>query len=228
MTCPYCALRVHFDYDSSMDHVYMDADPNDPKQVYSFYTGYCPSCQNVLIIKRNGQKVKAGKSNENIIEEDESSTDIVFPKTAIRQPLPADVPIQYVEDYNEAALLVGLSPKASAALSRRALQRLLHEHLHIKEKNLDQEIKKLLDTGNVPSYIAEAVDAVRTVGNFAAHPIKNERTGEIADVEPGEAEWLLEVLEGLYDHYFVKPAQLKARRAALDAKLIAHGKPTLK
>jgi len=69
---------------------------------------------------------------------------------------------------------------------------------------------------------------VRTVGNFAAHPIKNERTGEIADVEPGEAEWLLEVLEGLYDHYFVKPAQLKARRAALDAKLIAHGKPTLK
>jgi len=67
MTCPYCALRVHFDYDSSMDHVYMDADPNDPKQVYSFYTGYCPSCQNVLIIKRNGQKVKAGKSNENIM-----------------------------------------------------------------------------------------------------------------------------------------------------------------
>lgn len=228
MVCPYCALRIHFNYDYPEEHSYTNSDPNDPNKIYSFYIGHCPSCERVLVIKRNGHKAKTGKAGEGTIEEDESSTDIIFPKTAIRQPLPADVPIQYVEDYNEAALLVGLSPKASAALSRRAPQRLLHEHLYIKEKNLDQEIKKLLDTGNVPSYIAEAVDAIRTVGNFAAHPIKNERTGEIADVEPGEAEWLLEVLEGLYDHYFVKPAQLKARRAALDAKLIAHGKPTLK
>jgi hypothetical protein len=29
---------------------------------------------------------------------------------------------------------------------------------------------------------------VRTIGNFAAHPIKSTSTGTIVDVEPGEAE----------------------------------------
>jgi hypothetical protein len=33
------------------------------------------------------------------------------------------------------------------------------------------------------------LDAIRTIGNFAAHPIKSTSSGEIVDVEPGEAEW---------------------------------------
>ena len=31
--------------------------------------------------------------------------------------------------------------------------------------------------------------------NFAAHPIKSMHTGEVIEVEPGEAEWLLDTLE---------------------------------
>lgn len=44
-------------------------------------------------------------------------------------------------------------------------------------------------------------------------------TGDIVDVEPGEAEWTLDVLEGLFDFFFVQPAKTVARKAALDAKL---------
>jgi hypothetical protein len=80
----------------------------------------------------------------------------------------------------------------------------------------------------LPSYLAESIDAVRNIGNFAAHSMKSQHSGEILDVEPGEAEWNLEVLESLFDFYFVQPAILKAKRAALDAKLGEAGKPPMK
>lgn len=69
---------------------------------------------------------------------------------------------------------------------------------------------------------------MRNIGNFAAHPIKSTNTGEIIDVEPGEAEWLLDVLEGLFDFYFVQPAILKAKRDKLNQKLVDAGKPPMK
>ena len=120
------------------------------------------------------------------------------------------------------------SAKASAALSRRCLQNLLRDHVGVKHSNLDSEIQQVLDSGKLPSHLAEAIDAVRVGGNFAAHPIKSTNTGEIIDVGPGEAEWLLDTLEGLFDFYFVQPATLKRKRDALNAKLKDAGKPLLK
>ena len=48
------------------------------------------------------------------------------------------------------------------------------------------------------------------------------------EVEPGEAEWLLETLEGLFDFYFVQPARLENKRAEVDKKLKEAGKSQLK
>jgi hypothetical protein len=76
--------------------------------------------------------------------------------------------------------------------------------------------------------LTEAVDAVRQVGNFAAHAIKDQHTGEIVPVEPGEAEWLLDVLESLFDYVFVQPVRLAKRKETLNHKLAAAGKPALK
>jgi hypothetical protein len=72
------------------------------------------------------------------------------------------------------------------------------------------------------------LDAVRVVGNFAAHPIKSTNTGEVVDVEPGEAEWVIEVIESLFDFYFTLPVKAEERRKALNAKLEEAGKPELK
>ena len=47
-------------------------------------------------------------------------------------------------------------------------------------------------------------------------------------VQPGESEWNLDVLEALFDFYFVQPELLKQKRAALDAKLNEAGKPKMK
>ncbi len=37
-------------------------------------------------------------------------------------------------------------------------------------------------------------------------------------MEPGEAEWNLDTLEGLFDFYYVQPAKTAARKAALNAQ----------
>jgi hypothetical protein len=38
-------------------------------------------------------------------------------------------------------------------------------------------------------------------------------------VEPGEADWTLDTLDALFDHYVVGPARTAARKASLAARL---------
>jgi len=94
--------------------------------------------------------------------------------------------------------------------------------------NLADEIQQVLDRGKLPNWIADSIDAVRNTGNVAAHPMKSAHTGEVLPVELGEAEWNLDVLESLFDFYFVQPAVLKAKRDALDKKLAEAKRPPMK
>jgi hypothetical protein len=146
----------------------------------------------------------------------------------LRPAPPPYVPRELAEDYTEACLVLPDSPKASAALSRRCLQHLLREVAKVKPADLSTEIQQVLDSGKLPTQLSEAIDAIRQVGNFAAHPIKTKSTGEIVPVETEEAEWNLDVLEQLFDFYFVQPAVLKKKKADLNAKLTAAGKPPMK
>ncbi len=146
----------------------------------------------------------------------------------MRQPAPPEVPKALADDYNEACLVLADSAKASAARSRRCLQIILRDHAKVKAQDLSKEIDEVLASKQLPTYVAEHIDAVRHVGNFAAHPIKSSNTGAIVEVEPGEAEWLLDVLLQLFDHFFVGPTQAKKKRDALNAKLADAKKPPLK
>ncbi len=117
----------------------------------------------------------------------------------------------------EACAVLQLSPKASAALSRRNLQAILREKGKTTEKNLYDQIEEIIP--KVPSHISEGLHAVRHIGNFAAHPMKSTNSGEILEVEEGEAEWNLDVLESLFDFYFVQPEIFAKRKAGLNKKL---------
>ena len=151
-----------------------------------------------------------------------------WPKGIARSPVPEQVPTGIKQDYHEACVVLSDSPKASAALSRRCLQNLLRLAAGVKPGNLSEEIQQVLDSNKLPSSIAESIDAVRHIGNFAAHPMKSMSTGEIVDVEPHEAEWNLDVLESLFDFYYVLPAKAKAKKEALNKKLDQAGKPPMK
>lgn len=152
----------------------------------------------------------------------------LYPKGATR-PLPPEVSAavpSVAADFAEAVAVLPASRKASAALSRRCLQAILSSAGGAKKRDLADQIDEVLP--KLPAQLAENVDAIRHVGNFAAHPLKSTNTGAIVDVEDSEAEWLLDVLEELCDFYYVAPKRALARREALNKKLADLGKSPLK
>jgi hypothetical protein len=141
------------------------------------------------------------------------------------------VPPNIAADYTEAALVLPLSAKASAALSRRCLQSVLSEAGY-KQKDLSKQIDAALAEADarkaLPSGVHMIVDAIRNIGNFAAHQITDQTTLQIIDVSPIEAEYCLEVLDSVFDHFYVKPAQAQKIKDALNSKLAAAKKPPAK
>jgi hypothetical protein len=218
MKCPHCLVEFH----DNFKNIYIDKDANGG---WGVRARRCPSC-NKLIIEIIRGDWTGGPSERKLTRL--ASHTLVRPKSISRTPLGKEIPDPFAQDYREACLVLSDSPKASAALGRRCLQHLLRERAGVKHGNLADEIEQVLDSQQLPSYLAEAVDGVRNIGNFAAHPIKSTSTGEIVEVEPGEAEWMLDTLEGLFDFYFVQPAKLREKRDALNQKLKDAGKPEMK
>ena len=151
---------------------------------------------------------------------------LIHPKATSRQPVPAEVPEEFTADYKEACLVLADSPKASAALSRRCLQYILQEKSGAKtQNNLAKTIEEVIDDPKTPHGVADSLDMVRNIGNFSAHPNKSTNTGEIVPVEPVEAEWCLDVIEMLFELYFVRPSEIQRRRDRVNEKLADTGKP---
>jgi hypothetical protein len=107
---------------------------------------------------------------------DAVATMLVYPKAVARKPLPPGIIPRDIEaDYREACLVLADSAKASAALSRRCLQTILREHAKVKHQDLSKEIDEVLASKQLPTYLANDIDAVRNYGNFAAHPVKSKK-----------------------------------------------------
>ncbi len=227
MKCPHCLesfheVAAHQDLPNTQSHDnQMRPKALDADGYWSLAVTLCPACnRNTIFLRLTGFR----RGNKHVAPQPYSI--MVWPRGMSRSPLPTEVPEEFADEYREACLVLADSPKASAALSRRCLQHLIHEKAGIKRRDLSQEIDELMPT--LPPDLSDSIDAVRNLGNFSAHPTKSKSTGEIVDVEPGEAEWTLDVLEGLFDHYFVRPAKLAAKKDALNAKLQDAGKPPMK
>ena len=155
----------------------------------------------------------------------------VFPQVGKVKPLDASIPEEFAQDYREAHLVLDSSAKASAALSRRCLQGILSAQGYLGG-NLSQQIDRLLaetdTTKAIPSKLRTTVDAIRQFGNFSAHPITDQTTLQVIPVEPEEAEWCLEIVYELFDHFYVGPEAARQKKAELDKKLAAAGKPPSK
>ena len=211
MKCPHCLSGIH----SKKANQRLGSDTNG---VWDVTYEQCPECKKYIIeleLHRRGASPPARIQ--------------AYPKGISRAPVSKEVnDKEILEDYKEACLVLADSPKASAALSRRCVQNLLREKAGVKKATLADEIQQVLDSKQLPSYLSESLDAIRNIGKFAAHPIKSKSSGEIVDVEDGEAEWNLDVLEGLFDFYYVQPAILKKKREELNKKLTDAGKPPMK
>ncbi len=220
MKCPHCLVDFH---DSSV-FSYLGADADGECGIARVT---CAACKKFVLFLLRGAGTYSRASTVSGLQ-NVYSTDMFYPKGSMRPPVPSSVPADIGGDYREACLVLPDSAKASAALSRRCLQHLLRTAAGVKPADLANEIQEVLDSGKLPTQLAESIDAIRNIGNFSAHPMKAKATGEILPVEPHEAEWTLDVLESLFDFYYVQPALIATKRAALNAKLASAGKPPLK
>jgi hypothetical protein len=139
------------------------------------------------------------------------------------KPYPLGVPAPMLQDYNEAWSIIDLSPKSAATLARRCLQAMIRDFCNITRKNLHQEIEaleKALKDDALPKGVdvetVRAMKALRDVGNIGAH--MSEMDGLIVNVDPGEAEALLKLIEMLFNDWYV--ARHNRRKALADIEAI--------
>lgn len=223
--CPVCSAY----FEPSSYFVLKDAlTVADEDRKYEVQALNCPACTSVLIV------LLYGLANETVLGtmqyDGPPHATTIYPPYQ-RRDMPEEIPEQFRRELQEAWTVFDASPKAAAALGRRLLEQVLEDHFEYPaKKSLAQKIDRLLkdSTHSLPKELLENVDVIREVGNFAAHPTKSKHSGEIVEVEPGEAEWILEVLEDIFDFIFVRPERSRAKRANLNAKLKEHGKKPLK
>lgn len=178
MKCPHCSTAFAVGSHTEMiplttEEVWNSGRPGlwDWRVLYS----ECPECQKDIIrlmaqetvINYDRQGRKSGSKSDFL------PPWLVYPRSTFRPPAPPEVSQEFAEDYREACLVLADSPKASAALSRRCLQGILREKAGVKHSSLHNEIQEVLNGGTLPSHLADDIDAVRNIGNFAAHPIKS-------------------------------------------------------
>lgn len=154
------------------------------------------------------------------------------------KPQPDFIPAPIREDYTEACRIRDLSPKASATLSRRCLQGMVRDFCGISKGTLFKEIEELrkrVNDNNAPKGVTEesvdGIDHVRGVGNIGAHMEKD--IDLIVPVEPHEAQLLIELIETLFDEWYIAREKRRVKFANLaelaEAKkeLSAQNKPNL-
>lgn len=144
MKCPHCLDNFHSHQNSSFINRDIDGDRGVLHEV-------CPACKRLILLLINGKKYENSSRFEFV-----HGRTLIRPKGSMRPPCPVQVPKEIADDYNEACLVIQDSPKASAALSRRALQHLLRNAAGVKHGNLANEIQEVLDGGKLPSHIAES------------------------------------------------------------------------
>ena len=215
MKCPHCFISVHVSWGASNVLLHN----RNILSGWEVLAANCPSCELPII------KI----SIETFIDNKRRNKEYpVFPRFPTRTRVGHAVSATLRDDYAEACNVLSISPKASAALSRRILQIILTEQGY-QSSNLAKQINDVLNENNpskvLPIYIREVIDAIRNFGNFAAHPITDKTSLQVIDVEPNEAEWCLEIVEKLFEHYYITPARNRSNIDKLNSNLKKAGKP---
>lgn len=223
-TCPHCTKAINLNFHSTVLW-----QKNTIQWIFD--VGQCPSCQGAMIYltKRDCLDVLFLEEDDKLDElhrhvPAHKSARLIYPVGSNRPPIDAEIPRTMYDDYQEACAVLPISQKASAALSRRCLQNILRNELNVKPTSLANEIDQAVKAHSLSPQIERALDAVKEIGNFAAHPGSDIKTGEIVDVDDGEAEWSLEILEMFFEHVYARPQRDEARLQKLHKKLVAAGR----
>lgn len=166
----------------------------------------------------NGKLIHMEDSNEPFIFSGEKvkSTWRLQPESSAKS-FPNCIPEVILIDYREACLIRDRSPKASATLSRRALQGMISDFWGIKPEGATKTLYKQIDAlkKQIDSGIWGAIDALRQIGNIGAHMEAD--INVIVDVEPDEATLLIGLLELLFQEWYIARDDRDKRLKAITA-----------
>jgi len=195
-TCPYCGMVMSIDrntvttyypcFDSTSGIIEIPGRTTvlDSTVALTFYK--CPNCNEYSIfVEGKGKKVTDVNS-------------IIRPRSTAKQ-YPPFVPPQIRTDYEEACAILHLSPKSSATLARRCLQGMIRDFWKITKDTLYKEISALKEL--IQPDLWQALDDLRQLGNIGAHMEKD--TNLIIDIDPGEAELLIQLIELLIKEWYI-------------------------
>ena len=199
ITCPVCSQKIplvpetYKEYFPSIKYKDEKSQYRGEKTKYSessislsFFL--CPNCDNYSI-----QAVQCGeKTNFN---------DIWIQPRSNAQLYPDYVPKGIRQDYEEAFLIVELSPRASAVLSRRCIQSIIKDYWNCKDSNLSKAIQSISD--KIDEQTLQVLNAIRQIGNAGAHPDKD--TEVIIDISSEDATKLLKSIEFLIQECYITP-----------------------
>jgi hypothetical protein len=221
-SCPYCHHHQIFtdeNHHTTLTKYYIGVSVHGDVALHHAATRCVnPACNEVTLV---GTFVKAKVLANNW------TTEKVLQRWQLRPSGSSKVQPNYIpaplrEDYLEACAIRDMSPKASATLARRCLQGMIRDFCGIAKNRLIDEINELrkqVDAGSAPKGVEpeaiDAIDAVRKVGNIGAHMEKE--IDLIVDVDPGEAQSLIELIEMLFEEWYVARHKRQERLAKVMA-----------
>jgi hypothetical protein len=208
-TCPYCDRDTTITDSYSADHFDLTKTTAEGCRHFTTLLIVCPNpkcAKFTLQIKM----FEYGFVSPTWVEGKElESWNLIPPSTA--KVLPDYVPKPIRDDYVEACKIRDLSPKASATLSRRCLQGMIRDFWKISKGRLVDEIEAIQDKTDALTW--SAIDAVRKIGNIGAHMEKD--INLIVEVEPEEAQKLIELIELLVGDWYIARRQREERLKAI-------------
>jgi hypothetical protein len=198
-TCPYCDRDTTITDTYASDDFKLRLKNAEGFRQFKTFMVVCPNpkCQKfTLRITMHEAEVTATGPDKITIQPLET-WNLIPPSRA--KVFPDYVPQAIRDDYVEACKIRDLSPKASATLSRRCLQGMIRDYWKIAKARLIDEIEALEDKVDAQTWAA--IDAVRKIGNIGAHMQKD--IDVIVDVDPNEAQVLIELIELLVKDWYV-------------------------
>jgi hypothetical protein len=109
MNCPHCIIEINPEFQQK----YLRAD-KEGSWFASFMICHNPKCKKIIIELLSGDPL-LNVNRQPIGLSKISTRRTVRPITSSRSPVPEEVDLKFANDYNEACLILTLSPKTSAA-----------------------------------------------------------------------------------------------------------------
>lgn len=154
---------------------------------------------------------------------------VAWPPQVWPDNAPGSLPKEIKCAYDEARFVLPYSPRAAAVLARRCVQHCIQDKLNIKCRTLAAEIREAVKRPELTLPTQQALDHVREIGNWGAHPKNGSVTDSAAElvdsaltileVSRAEAEYTLEVTELLFHDLYALPERIAAMSAKVAKRL---------